>query len=129
MSRAVVVLGLSLLGVPAAAGAGVPVVESYRLHCSGCHGPDGSGVGGTVPSLREIGPLVHAEGGRAYLTRVPGVAQAPLPSDELAALLNFVLTELAGAEGFDAFTADEVEAGRARPLRDPLSARPVAGAP
>ena len=57
------------------------------------------------------------------------MAQAPLPSDELAALLNFVLTELAGAEGFDAFTADEVEAGRARPLRDPLSARPVAGAP
>lgn len=113
----------SLAGV--GVGAEVPVRESYVLHCSGCHLPDGGGVAGTVPSLREIGPLLNAEGGREYLTRVPGVAQAPLASDELAALLNFVLVEFAGAEGFAAFTAQEVEAGRAEPLRDPLSARPA----
>ncbi len=122
MSRALVGLGTSLFA--ALASAGVPVAESYQLHCSGCHGPDGSGVDGTVPSRREIGPLVHVEGGRAYLTRVPGVAQAPLPSQALAQLLNFVLTELAGEERFDPFTSEEVETGRARPLRDPLSSRP-----
>ncbi len=128
MSRALAaVLGVGLLG--ADANAGVPVAESYELHCSGCHRLDGSGVPGVVPSLRELGPLVHAEGGRAYLASVPGVAQAPLPSAELAALLNYVLAELARAEGFDAFTAGEVDAGRARPLRAPLSSRPDTSRP
>ncbi len=122
MNRALLVLWVGLSGVPAIAG--VPVAESYELHCSGCHRLDGSGVPGVVPSLRKIGPLVQLEGGRAYLASVPGVAQAPLPSDELAALLNYVLAELARAEGFDAFTAEEIEAGRATPLRDPLAVRP-----
>lgn len=104
---------------------GAPADEQYRLHCSGCHGPDGRGDPRVVPSLRAIGPFAATLEGRRYLVRVPGVAQAPLPSAELAGLLNYVLAELAEASGFEPFTAAEVEAGRQAPLRDPLAMRPA----
>jgi len=109
-----------------APGAGAaPPEEAYRLHCSGCHGPDGAGSAGVAPSLRELAGLLAAPGGRAYLVRVPGVAQAPLASAELARLLNWVLRELSGAGDLAPYTAGEVEAWRRDPLRDPLAARPA----
>jgi len=102
----------------------VPLPELYQLHCSACHSPDGSGDGRIVPSLRELGPLLDAPGGRDYLIRVPGVAQAPLESARLAALLGWVLTELSGVNNVEAFTEREVEMLRRRPFRDPVAARP-----
>jgi len=107
------------------ASAEIPVRESFQLHCSGCHGPDGRGDGGFVPDLHALAPLLGVEGGREYLARVPGVAQAPIESDALALLLNFVLTEMSGARGFEPFAADEVERLRQRPLLDPVGARPL----
>ncbi len=109
---------------PNAAQAEIPASEAYQLHCSGCHGPDGRGDDRIVPSLREIGPLMHVEGGREYLARVPGVAQAPLPSDELATLLNYILLEMAGVESLVPFTEDEIASLRTSPLRDPVAQRP-----
>jgi mono/diheme cytochrome c family protein len=100
-----------------------PEPESYMLHCSGCHRADGRGVPGVAPDLRTIGPLLRTSAGRAYLGRVPGVAQAPIGDDELARLLNWVLSELAGTPPQPAYTAQEVQALRAEPLRDPLAAR------
>ena len=97
--------------------------ESYVLHCSGCHRLDGSGVTGVAPDLREIGLLVRSRAGRAYLGRVPGVAQAPVSDRELARLLNWVLTEIAQTTVDPPYSAEEVGALRARPLRDPLAAR------
>jgi mono/diheme cytochrome c family protein len=102
-----------------------PVLEAYRLHCSGCHGSDGSGEAGIVPSLRKLGPLLDVEGGRDYLVRVPGVAQAPLDNVELAALLNFVLKEMAGVNSFIPFSEGEIESLRRFPLRDPAAVRPI----
>ncbi len=122
-SARVGLFGLAL-GLTLAAQADVPVREAYALHCSGCHGTDGRGDGRIVPSLHEIGPLLEAEGGRAYLVRVPGVAQAPLPSDALATLLNFVLREMAETDPVTPYTAAEVEALRGHPLRDPRGERP-----
>ena len=100
-----------------------PESESFILHCSGCHRVDGSGVEGVAPDLRKIGPLLRSDAGRAYLARVPGVAQAPLNDEELAGLLNWVLTEIASSAPNPAYSAQEVGALRVNPLRDPLAAR------
>jgi mono/diheme cytochrome c family protein len=100
-----------------------PEFESYVLHCSGCHRLDGSGVTGVAPDLREIGVLVRSGAGRAYLGKVPGVAQAPVSDLELARLLNWVLTEIAQTTPDPPYSAEEIGALRAKPLRDPLAAR------
>lgn len=100
-----------------------PASESYRLHCSGCHRADGRGVPGVAPDLREIGPLLRTAAGRAYLGRVPGVAQAPVDDEELARLLNWVLSEIAGTPPEPAYSAEELGVLRAEPLRDPVAAR------
>ena len=122
---AAVLLGTLLVSIPAVADS-IPVRplrESYLLHCSGCHRLDGSGVTGVAPDLREIGPLLETPAGRAYLGRVPGIAQAPIDDEELASLLNWVLTEIAGTAPLPAYTAKEVGILRAEPLRDPVAAR------
>jgi mono/diheme cytochrome c family protein len=99
--------------------------ERFTLHCSGCHGMDGRGVADNVPTLHGLDTLLELEGGRSYLARVPGVAQAPLPDDELARLLNWVLARFSGHLPEPPYTAEEVGALRRDPLRDPLSARPT----
>ena len=49
----------------------------YMLHCQGCHGPDGSGARGAVPSFRgEVAKFLRVPGGREYLLRVPGIGPA-----------------------------------------------------
>jgi hypothetical protein len=111
-----------LLATAAAAAAPGPE-EDYVLHCSGCHRLDGSGAKGVAPSLRGLGSLLGAPGGRDYLVRVPGVAQAPLDDARLARLLNFVLRELAGSPAEPPFEAREVGPLRRSPLRDPGAAR------
>jgi mono/diheme cytochrome c family protein len=105
----------------------VPPEEAYQLHCSGCHGPDGSGRVDFVPSLRGLVELLESPGGRAYLARVPGVAQAPLESAALAELLNWVLRELSDARDFAPYAAHELETWRQDPLRDPAAARSALG--
>jgi len=99
------------------------VFEDYTLHCSACHTLDGSGTEGVVPSLRELAPLLEHPGARAYLVRVPGVAQAPLSDARIARLLNWVLAELSGTSVAPPFGADEVAQWRTRPLRDPVGFR------
>jgi hypothetical protein len=100
-----------------------PEAESYLLHCSGCHRGDGSGVPGVAPDLRKIGALLETQAGRAYLGRVPGVAQAPVDDAALARLLNWVLAEIAGTPPEPAYTPAEIGVLRDAPLRDPVSAR------
>ena len=100
-----------------------PPSEAFALHCSGCHRLDGRGISGIAPDLRGIGHLLDLAGGRAYLGRVPGVAQAPVDDDELAALLNWVLTEIARTPPDPRYTGREIAKLRAQPLRDPVAAR------
>jgi mono/diheme cytochrome c family protein len=120
-------VGIAALPSPAA-GDGLssparPEAENYVLHCSGCHRLDGSGIPGFAPDLREIDPLLDSTEGRRYLGRVPGVAQAPLDDAELAALLNWVLVEIAERRPDPGYRAEEVASLRAQPLRDPIAAR------
>jgi mono/diheme cytochrome c family protein len=77
-----------LLSVWLAAGAaGASSETDYALQCRGCHGPDGAGVPGLVPSLRGVAELLATPAGRARLLAVPGVRQASLSDERLAALL------------------------------------------
>jgi len=51
----------------------------YAVTCQGCHRADGAGTPGTVPALAgSVGKFLRVPGGREFLVRVPGVAQAPL---------------------------------------------------
>ena len=128
MNRILAVLLITLAATAAADGADAP--EDYALHCSACHGLDGTGLG-FVPTLHGLQPLLAAPGGRAYLARVPGVAQAPLSDERLARLLNWVLVRFSDTWVEPPYATAEVGRLRASPLRDPAASRPgrAAGSP
>lgn len=117
----------ALLAMTAAASAETPGVQSearakmnWMLNCQGCHQPDASGSANGAPSMaNEVARFLSVEGGREYLTRVPGVANAGLADDQLAELLNWTLSTFDKAHlpaDFAPFTKEEMTAGRARPL-------------
>ena len=62
-------------------------------------------------------------GGRQYLASVPGVAQAPLDDADLAALLNWILTEFSPPATAQPYQASELHALRATPNRNPNRTR------
>lgn len=99
----------------------------YILHCRGCHGPDGAGVPDRVPDLRgQLGKFVGVPGGREYVIRVPGTAQAALSDARIAALLNWMLITFSGAQlppTFTAFSEAEVARVRRPPLTDVATVR------
>jgi len=123
-------LAAALLAL-AYAGAALPArafgpATNYAIHCQGCHLEDGRGVSGKVPALGSaLARLAATAEGRAYLARVPGVANAPLGDAELAALLDWTLRRFAGAEASGAapFSAAEVGALRSTPLAEVAGAR------
>ena len=100
-----------------------PPSEDYLLHCSACHGPGGEGTPGVTPTLHGAGELLDTAGGRSYLARVPGVAQAPLSDARLARLLNWVLERYSGRAPSPPYSPGEVGGLRKNPLRDPVAAR------
>jgi len=110
--------GLVLLAGASPLAAQAPDVAAlhWRLHCSGCHQPDGSGTPGAVPDLRgNLGYLVSGAQGRRYVLQVPGVAQARLSDLELAGLTNWMVRAFAAGTlpaDFSPFSAEEVAAGR-----------------
>lgn len=118
---------VSLVLLCAAAAAEPPVGEDYTLHCSGCHGRDAAGTPGVAPTLHGLAPVLQATGGRDYLARVPGVAQAPLSDARLARLLNWVLAEFSGSAPVPAYSAGEVGRLRRTPIRDAPAARAALG--
>jgi hypothetical protein len=94
----------------------------YMLHCQGCHGPDGSGAPGGVPSFRgNVAKFLSVPGGREYLIRVPGTSQSELSNHRVASLLNWMVRTF-DAENvptrFEPFSADEVARLRRPPLID-----------
>ena len=107
---------IALAATPAVAAPGP--AEDYVLHCSGCHQQSGAGVANVVPPLSGLAPFLATPEGRAYLVRVPGVAQAALDDERLAALLNWVMREMSGKAPDPAYDAREVHALRGDPLRD-----------
>lgn len=93
---------------------------NYMLHCRGCHLADGAGSPGKVPALKDsVGLFLTIPGGREYLVRVPGSAQAPISDAELAELLNWLLERFGPVSAdFEPFTRAEVAALRHPPLTE-----------
>lgn len=100
---------------------------NYMLHCQGCHRPDGSGVPGAVPDLRgEVARFLATNDGRAFLIRVPGVANAPLSDRELGELVDWVVRRFDPEHvpaDFTPYGAAEVARLRARKLSKVTEAR------
>lgn len=115
---------LTGLTVPLATAVSADPRTDYILHCQGCHGPDGGGAPGAVPSFREVGKFLRVEGGREYLVRVPGTSQSELSDARVAGVLNWIVREL-GAEppDFRPYTGEEVARVRRPPLTDVAGVR------
>lgn len=94
--------------------------QNYQLQCMGCHGEEGAGLEGHVPSLRgTLARISSAPQGREYVLRVPGVTQSTLSAADIAAVLNWAISEFGdtdAAKRIRPFTAAEVAKSRSRPL-------------
>ena len=101
--------------------------KNYLLHCSGCHLPNGIGDPPNAPSLRDtIGKIVATPEGRDYIVRVPGSAQTPMSDEQLADVLNWMLTEFNSEtlpKDFELLSVQEVSRSRGQILADPLKYR------
>ena len=93
---------------------------NWMLNCQGCHQADGAGTAKGAPGLAgEVSRFLGVKGGREFLTRVPGVANAGLPNDQLTELLNWTLSTFDPDHlpaGFEPYNIDEIAAGRAAVL-------------
>ena len=109
-------IALALCFSASAARAETPRVN-YMLQCQGCHGAEGRGAPGTVPSLEGVGRFLGVPGGREYLVRVPGSSQSALSDAELAEVLNWMVREF-DPRDFVPYGAEEVARVRRPPLDD-----------
>ncbi|MGB1666107.1 MAG: c-type cytochrome [Pseudohongiellaceae bacterium] len=102
-----------------------PPAFSYLLHCSGCHIEDGSGDPPEVPDLRKnLATLLKSATGRGYMLRVPGVTDTPITPQEMADLMNWLITEFyPELADYRLISAEEVIRGRATRLANPLEVR------
>ena len=100
---------------------------NYMLHCQGCHLAEAVGHPGNVPRMRGfLGYFLHSTEGREFIVRVPGVATASLENEQLAELLNWILTTYSAEElptDFTPFNATEIGVLRKDLETDPAARR------
>jgi mono/diheme cytochrome c family protein len=104
-------LAVALVWLAAGGAAGASPETDYALQCQGCHGAEGAGVPGHVPPLSGVAELLATPAGRVRLLAVPGVRQASLSDERLAALLAWVAVRFApdgGRGSAPALTGEEV---------------------
>lgn len=98
--------------------------QHWVLNCMGCHTATGAGIAGKVPPLANaLGYFEHLPEGREYLMRVPGASNSALSDQQLADVLNWLLTTMNGdllPKDFKPYTAAEVAAHR-RPAFDDVA--------
>ena len=115
-------LSAGLLTTPVQAIDTARAQQNYMLNCQGCHKADGTGLPGSVPSMRNfVGSFLTVPGGRDFLVQVPGSANSPLSDAALAELLNWILTTMSAEqldEDFLFYTEEEVSQSRAQVLVD-----------
>ncbi len=130
--RAATVLLTGVLAVVAAGDPETPLMDTvrnvdkarvdYMLNCQGCHLPEGRGIPGVVPVMKDyVGNFLRVRGGREFLVQVPGSANAALDDAALADLLNWVLVTMSPEQlpaGWVPYTGTEVSKLRAVPLRE-----------
>ena len=74
-----------------------------------------------------VGYFLHVPGGREFIIRVPGAANAPISNQELADVMNWFLLNFSAAQlpgDFKPYTAKEVGKLRTDPLVDVNEIRP-----
>lgn len=100
---------------------------NYMIHCQGCHLPEAIGFAGKVPRMKDfVGYFLHSKEGREFVIRVPGVATASLPDDELTEMMNWLLLTYSAEqlpEPFVPFSVAEVAALRPDLEADPETTR------
>ncbi len=100
---------------------------NYMIHCQGCHLPEAVGFVGKVPRMKDfVGYFLHSRAGREFVIRVPGVATASLPDDELTEMMNWLLLTYSAEQlpqPFEPFSAEEVAVLRMDLEADPESTR------
>ncbi len=92
---------------------------NYQMLCQGCHTPDGTGGMDTPKMKNHVGNFLRSQKGREYLVRVPGSANSTLDAEQLAEVLNWIITEMGGEsvpKNMQYYTATEVAALRKNPL-------------
>ncbi|KFG93109.1 cytochrome C [Burkholderia paludis] len=101
--------------------------QHWVLNCMGCHTATGGGIPGKVPPLaKSLGYFTHLPAGREYVMRVPGASNSALSDQELADVLNWVLTTMnrdALPRDFKPYTAAEVAAQRRPAFADVATVR------
>jgi mono/diheme cytochrome c family protein len=130
VSTMMILFAAGAVGVEAPAGVDNPARAefNYRMHCQGCHGPDGSGTSdGAVPTMNGfLGNFLRVDRGREFLVRVPGSANAAMSDAALAEVLNWLLPRISAQQipsDFQPFRETEVAAWRAEPLQDVVGMR------
>lgn len=101
--------------------------QHWVLNCMGCHTATGGGIPGKVPPLaNSLGYFTHLPAGREYVMRVPGASNSALSDQDLADVLNWVLTTMnrdALPRDFKPYTAAEVAARRRPAFSDVATVR------
>ncbi|MEE2983764.1 MAG: hypothetical protein VX929_10755 [Pseudomonadota bacterium] len=122
--------GALLLGACIVLSAGSPAVTEvnsprvdFMLECQGCHLPGGIGMPEiSVPRLKgHVSKFLHSAEGRAFLLRVPGVAQSALSDGRLTAVMNWMVREFDPENlpaDFKDYRIDEVSQWRTQILRN-----------
>ncbi len=116
-------LALTVVLIPAASADDHRAKVNYMLHCQGCHLPEAIGFAGKVPRMKDfVGYFLHSKEGREFVIRVPGVATASLPDDELVELMNWLLLTYSAEQLPDPFAPYSVAEVAA--LRSDLEGNP-----
>jgi len=101
--------------------------QDWVLNCMGCHTATGGGIPGKVPPLaNSLGYFEHLPAGREYVMRVPGASNSTLSDQELADVLNWLLTTKnsdALPKDFKPYTAAEITAHRRPAFSDVATVR------
>ena len=100
----------------------------YLLHCSGCHGQDGTGKpsAGIPRFTNQVGYFLKLPEGRAFLMQVPGLLSANMPDDRAAAVVTWMIRSFAGPslpEDLQPYTAEEARRYKAQRPADIMARR------
>jgi len=100
----------------------------YLLHCSGCHGQDGTGKpsAGIPRFTDQVGYFLKLPEGRAFLMQVPGLLSASMSDARAAAVVTWMIKEFAGPsmpETLEPYTAEEAKRYKAERPADIMGRR------
>ncbi len=99
------------------------VKNAYILHCAGCHGLNGNGLPENgIPDFHESGRFLSSAQGRKYLIQVPGVSQSSMNNQQVADVMNWILSHFS-SNSYRPYTEAEVARLRTYKASDAVSWR------